>query len=74
MGGKSLCVTSQHNTSINVVPRHVTLNNGDQGLTVLSTTNSSHTESITPNIKVITIFLQTYNNLLISIYFLYKNK
>lgn len=51
MGGKSLCVTSQHNTSINVVPRHVTLNNGDQGLTVLSTTNSSHTESITSNIK-----------------------
>ncbi|XP_043580558.1 BRCA2-interacting transcriptional repressor EMSY isoform X9 [Bombus pyrosoma] len=51
MGGKSLCVTSQHNAPINVVQRHVTLNNGDQGLTMLSTTNSSHTESITSNIK-----------------------
>ncbi|XP_020718355.1 BRCA2-interacting transcriptional repressor EMSY isoform X5 [Bombus terrestris] len=51
MGGKSLCVTSQHNAPINMVQRHVTLNNGDQGLTMLSTTNSSHTESITPNVK-----------------------
>ncbi|XP_071865735.1 uncharacterized protein isoform X2 [Bombus fervidus] len=51
VGGKSLCVTSQHNAPINVVQRHVTLNNGDQGLTMLSTTNSSHTESITSNIK-----------------------
>ncbi|XP_012249412.1 BRCA2-interacting transcriptional repressor EMSY isoform X2 [Bombus impatiens] len=51
MGGKSLCVTSQHNAPINVVQRHVTLNNGDQGLTMLSTTNSSHTESITSNVK-----------------------
>ncbi|CAL7949343.1 unnamed protein product [Xylocopa violacea] len=51
MGGKSLCVTSQNNTSINVLPRNVTLNNGDQAVTMLSTTNSSHTESITSNIK-----------------------
>ncbi|XP_050574597.1 BRCA2-interacting transcriptional repressor EMSY isoform X4 [Bombus affinis] len=51
MGGKSLCVASQHNAPINMVQRHVTLNNGDQGLTMLSTTNSSHTESITPNVK-----------------------
>ncbi|KAK1138152.1 hypothetical protein K0M31_002633 [Melipona bicolor] len=47
MGGKSLCVANQQN----VVPRHVALNNGDQGLTVLSTTNSSRTESVTSNIK-----------------------
>ncbi|KAF3419781.1 hypothetical protein E2986_07869 [Frieseomelitta varia] len=47
MGGKSLCVTNQQN----VVPRRVTLNNGDQGLTVLSTTNSPRTEAITSNIK-----------------------
>lgn len=63
MGGKSLCVTSQHNAPINVVQRHVTLNNGDQGLTMLSTTNSSHTESITSNIKVIITYfcyLQIY--------------
>lgn len=65
MGGKSLCVTSQHNTSINVVPRHVTLNNGDQGLTVLSTTNSSHTESITSNIKVIYLYLLYFYKLII---------
>ncbi|KOC64128.1 Protein EMSY [Habropoda laboriosa] len=51
MGGKSLCVTSQHNASISVLPRHITLNNGDQAVTMLSTTNSSHTESITSNIK-----------------------
>ena len=51
MGGKNLCVTSQHNTSINVLPRHITLNNGDQAVTMLSTTNSSHTESVTSNIK-----------------------
>lgn len=63
MGGKSLCVTSQHNAPINMVQRHVTLNNGDQGLTMLSTTNSSHTESITPNVKVIITYfyyLQLY--------------
>lgn len=65
MGGKSLCVTSQHNTSINVVPRHVTLNNRDQGLTVLSTTNSSHTESITSNIKVIYLYLLYFYKLII---------
>lgn len=65
MGGKSLCVTSQHNTSINVVPRHITLNNGDQGLTVLSTTNSSHTESITSNIKVIYLYLLYFYKLII---------
>lgn len=52
MGGKNLCVTSQHNASINVLPRHITLNNGDQAVTMLSTTNSSHTEPITPSIKV----------------------
>ncbi|XP_076244916.1 uncharacterized protein LOC143185631 [Calliopsis andreniformis] len=51
MGGKNLCVTSQHNASINVLPRHITLNNGDQAVTVLTTTNSSHTESVTSNIK-----------------------
>ncbi|XP_026672761.1 BRCA2-interacting transcriptional repressor EMSY [Ceratina calcarata] len=51
MGGKSLCVTSQHNAAISVVPRHITLNNGDQAVTMISTTNSSHTESITSNIK-----------------------
>ncbi|XP_076665779.1 uncharacterized protein LOC143367639 isoform X2 [Andrena cerasifolii] len=51
MGGKNLCVTSQHNASINVLPRHITLNNGDQAVTMLSTTNSSHTESVTSNIK-----------------------
>ncbi|CAK9813361.1 BRCA2-interacting transcriptional repressor EMSY [Anthophora plagiata] len=51
MGGKSLCVTSQHNASISVLPRHITLNNGDQAVTMLSTTNSSHTESIASNIK-----------------------
>ncbi|XP_076182287.1 uncharacterized protein LOC143154238 isoform X2 [Ptiloglossa arizonensis] len=51
MGGKNLCVTSQHNASINVLPRHITLNNGDQAVTMLSTTNSSHTEPITPSIK-----------------------
>ncbi|XP_076549389.1 uncharacterized protein LOC117606175 isoform X2 [Osmia lignaria lignaria] len=51
MGGKSLCVTNQHNASISVLPRHITLNNGDQAVTMLSTTNSSHTESVTSNIK-----------------------
>nr|XP_031828977.1 BRCA2-interacting transcriptional repressor EMSY isoform X2 [Nomia melanderi] len=51
MGGKNLCVTNQHNASINVLPRHITLNNGDQSVTMLSTTNSSQTESIAPNAK-----------------------
>ncbi|XP_012137016.1 uncharacterized protein LOC100874885 isoform X4 [Megachile rotundata] len=51
MGAKGLCVTSQHNASISVLPRHITLNNGDQAVTMLSTTNSSHTESVTSNIK-----------------------
>ncbi|KZC04071.1 PREDICTED: BRCA2-interacting transcriptional repressor EMSY [Dufourea novaeangliae] len=51
VGGKNLCVTSQHNASINVLPRHITLNNGDQAVTMLSATNSSQTESVTSNIK-----------------------
>lgn len=55
MGGKNLCVTNQHNASINVLPRHITLNNGDQSVTMLSTTNSSQPESIASNAKVITV-------------------
>ncbi|KAG7209384.1 hypothetical protein KM043_015481 [Ampulex compressa] len=52
MGGKNLCVTSQHGTSaINVLPHHIALNNGDQAVTLLSNSNSSHTESLKSNIK-----------------------
>ncbi|XP_043257641.1 BRCA2-interacting transcriptional repressor EMSY [Colletes gigas] len=51
MGGKNLRVTSQHSASINVLPHHVTLNNGDQAVTMLSSTNSSHTEPVTSNVK-----------------------
>lgn len=53
MGGKNLCVTSQHNAnSINVQPHHISLNNGDQTKTMLPITNSSqNAESVKTNIK-----------------------
>ncbi|XP_025271086.1 BRCA2-interacting transcriptional repressor EMSY isoform X1 [Camponotus floridanus] len=43
MGGKNLCVTSQHNNanSISVQSHHISLNNGDQTKTVLPIINSS---------------------------------
>lgn len=55
MGGKNLCVTSQHNAnSINVQPHHISLNNGDQTKTMLPTANSpQNAEFIKTNIKVI---------------------
>ncbi|XP_050445569.1 BRCA2-interacting transcriptional repressor EMSY isoform X2 [Cataglyphis hispanica] len=42
MGGKNLCVTSQHNNanSISVQSHHISLNNGDQTKTMLSNVNS----------------------------------
>ena len=55
MGGKNLCVTSQHNNmnSISVQPHHVSLNNGDQTKTTLSTANSQqNAESSITNINV----------------------
>ncbi|XP_033339658.2 uncharacterized protein LOC117228094 isoform X2 [Megalopta genalis] len=51
VGGKNLCVTNQHSASINVLPRHITLNNGDQSVTMLSTTNLPQTEPIISNTK-----------------------
>ncbi|XP_077259047.1 uncharacterized protein LOC143895618 isoform X2 [Temnothorax americanus] len=53
MGGKNLCVTSQHNAnSINVQPHHISLNNGDKTKTMLPTANSpQNTEFIKTNIK-----------------------
>ncbi|XP_011630268.1 BRCA2-interacting transcriptional repressor EMSY isoform X1 [Pogonomyrmex barbatus] len=53
MGGKNLCVTSQHNAnSINVQPHHISLNNGDQIKTILPTANSpQNIESVKTNIK-----------------------
>ncbi|KAL0129134.1 hypothetical protein PUN28_004076 [Cardiocondyla obscurior] len=53
MGGKNLCVTSQHNAnSINVQPHHISLNNGDQTKTMLPTSNSSqNAEYIKTNMK-----------------------
>ncbi|XP_072752018.1 uncharacterized protein [Anoplolepis gracilipes] len=42
MGGKNLCVASQHNNanSISVQSHHISLNNGDQTKTMLPTVNS----------------------------------
>ncbi|XP_029678126.1 BRCA2-interacting transcriptional repressor EMSY isoform X5 [Formica exsecta] len=42
MGGKNLCVTSQHNNanSISVQSHHISLNNGDQTKTMLPNVNS----------------------------------
>ncbi|XP_011863521.1 PREDICTED: protein EMSY isoform X2 [Vollenhovia emeryi] len=53
MGGKNLCVASQHNAnSINVQPHHISLNNGDQTKTMLPTANSpQNAEYIKSNIK-----------------------
>ncbi|XP_076645710.1 uncharacterized protein LOC143355089 [Halictus rubicundus] len=51
VGGKNLSVTNQHNASINVLPRHITLNNGDQSVTMLSTTSLPQTEPVTSNTK-----------------------
>ncbi|XP_012225893.1 BRCA2-interacting transcriptional repressor EMSY [Linepithema humile] len=51
IGGKNLCVTSQHNTnSISVQPHHISLNNGDQTKTALPTANSpQNAESVKTN-------------------------
>ncbi|XP_076289362.1 uncharacterized protein LOC143213417 [Lasioglossum baleicum] len=51
VGGKNLAVTNQHNASINVLPRHITLNNGDPPITMLSTTSLPQTEPVTSNTK-----------------------
>ncbi|XP_032666247.1 BRCA2-interacting transcriptional repressor EMSY isoform X1 [Odontomachus brunneus] len=51
MGGKNLCVASQHNaSSVSVLPHHVSLN-GDQTTTTLPTANPPNAESVKTNIK-----------------------
>ncbi|XP_012522115.1 BRCA2-interacting transcriptional repressor EMSY [Monomorium pharaonis] len=53
MGGKNLCVTSQHNAnSINVQSHHISLNNGDQAKTMLPIASlPQNVESVKTNIK-----------------------
>lgn len=52
MGGKNLCVTSQHNaSSVSVLPHHISLN-GDQTTTTLPIANPPNAESVKTNVKV----------------------
>lgn len=52
MGGKNLCVASQHNVnSVSVLPHHVSLN-GDQTTPTLPTANPPNAESVKASIKV----------------------
>ncbi|XP_014471224.1 PREDICTED: protein EMSY isoform X2 [Dinoponera quadriceps] len=52
MGGKNLCVTSQHNaSSVNVLPHHVSLNGDQTPTTTLPAVNPPNADSVKTNIK-----------------------